>query len=34
MQAIICEGFGSADVLKVGQRELPVVGEGEVLIKV
>lgn len=34
MNAIVCDGFGGAEVLKVGQREMPVCGEGEVLIKV
>ena len=34
MQAVVCDGVGSADVLKIGQRPRPVPAEGEVLIKV
>lgn len=34
MKAIICEGYGSADVLAVGTRQLPALADGEVLIKI
>ena len=34
MRAVVCEGHGGAEVLTVGERPLPVPGEGEILIKV
>ena len=34
MKAIVCDGYGLADVLKVGTRPLPVLSQGEILIKV
>jgi len=34
MKAIVCDGFGSADVLKVGTRPLPVLGPGEIMVKI
>jgi len=34
MRAVVCNGKGGADVLGVGERPMPVAGEGEVLIKV
>ena len=34
MKAIICDGYGGPEVLKVGERPLPTLGEGDVLIKV
>lgn len=34
MKAIVCDGYGSADVLKVGTRPLPVLGPGEIMIKI
>ena len=34
MKAVLMEGFGGVDVLKVGEAEKPAPGEGQVLIKV
>lgn len=34
MKAVLMEGFGGTEVLKVGEVERPVAGEGEVLIRV
>jgi putative PIG3 family NAD(P)H quinone oxidoreductase len=34
MKAVLMEGFGGVDVLKVGETEKPAPGEGQVLIKV
>ena len=34
MKAIVCEGFGGPEVLKVGERPMPVPGQDELLIKV
>lgn len=34
MKAVVLEGFGALDVLKVGEVERPVPGEGQVLVKV
>ncbi|MEI6703556.1 MAG: NAD(P)H-quinone oxidoreductase, partial [Deltaproteobacteria bacterium] len=34
MKAVLMEGFGGVDVLKVGEAEKPTPGEGQVLIKV
>jgi NADPH:quinone reductase-like Zn-dependent oxidoreductase len=34
MKAIVCDGYGLADVLKVGTRPLPVLSQEEILIKV
>lgn len=34
MKAIICDGFGGPEVLKVGEREIPKLSYDEVLIKV
>lgn len=34
MKAVLLEGFGGLDVLKVGEVERPVPGEGQVLVKV
>lgn len=34
MKAIVCDGVGEADVLKVGERPMPVPGDAEVLLKV
>lgn len=34
MKAVLMDGFGGTDVLKVGEAERPVAGEGEVLIRV
>ena len=34
MKAIVCDGFGGAEVLKVGDRPIPKPAEGEVLVKV
>jgi putative PIG3 family NAD(P)H quinone oxidoreductase len=34
MKAVLMEGFGGVEVLKVGEAERPVAGEGQVLIKV
>jgi len=34
MRAVLMEGFGGVDVLKVGEVEKPVPGEGQVLVKV
>ena len=34
MKAIICDGFGGPEVLKVGDRPIPQLGEGEILVKV
>lgn len=34
MKAVLMEGFGGVEVLKVGEAERPVAGEGQVLVKV
>jgi len=34
MKAIICDGFGGPEVLKIGQMPVPVPNENEVVIKV
>jgi NADPH:quinone reductase-like Zn-dependent oxidoreductase len=34
MKAIICDGFGGPEVLKIGIRPLPVPNENEVVIKI
>ncbi len=34
MKAVLMEGFGGVEVLKVGEAEQPVAGEGQVLVKV
>lgn len=34
MKAIICDGYGGPEVLKVGQRDIPTLADNEVLIKV
>jgi len=34
MKAVLMEGFGGVEVLKVGEAEKPVAGEGQVLVKV
>jgi putative PIG3 family NAD(P)H quinone oxidoreductase len=34
MKAVLMEGFGGVDVLKVGEADRPVAGEGQVLVKV
>lgn len=34
MKAIVCDGFGTPDVLKVGEADMPKCNENEVLIKV
>lgn len=34
MKAIVCDGYGSADVLKVGTRPLPVLGPDEIMVKI
>jgi NADPH:quinone reductase-like Zn-dependent oxidoreductase len=34
MKAVLLEGFGGLDVLKVGEVETPRPGEGQVLVKV
>ncbi|HEY4743858.1 MAG TPA: alcohol dehydrogenase catalytic domain-containing protein, partial [Desulfuromonadaceae bacterium] len=34
MKAVLMEGFGGVEVLKVGEAERPVPGEGQVLVKV
>ncbi|MBT1072609.1 NAD(P)H-quinone oxidoreductase [Pelotalea chapellei] len=34
MKAVLMEGFGGIEVLKVGEAERPVAGEGQVLVKV
>ena len=34
MKAVVCDGYGGAEVLKIGQRPMPQLQDGEVLIKV
>jgi NADPH2:quinone reductase len=34
MYAVVCDGYGGPEVLKVQKREIPVLIDGEVLIKV
>lgn len=34
MKAIICDGFGGPEVLKVGERPIPKLDQNETLIKV
>ena len=34
MKAIVCDGYGGPEVLKVGERPMPVLASDEVLIKV
>ena len=34
MKAVLMEGFGGVEVLKLGEAERPVAGEGQVLVKV
>ena len=34
MKAIICEGFGEADVLKIGEVDFPIPNENEIIVKI
>jgi NADPH2:quinone reductase len=34
MKAIVCDGFGGPEVLKVGERDFPKINDNEVLIKI
>ena len=34
MRAIVCDGYGGAEVLKIGERPIPELSQGDILIKV
>lgn len=34
MKAIVCDGFGGPEVLKIGEKPMPTPNEDEVMIKV